>query len=298
MKLIKNFFQGFFMALADSVPGVSGGTVAFVLGFYEKFVNSLNSLVTKGKDKKGAIKFLLKIGLGWCTGMVIASILLANLFESNIYKISSLFIGFIIFSIPLIIKEERESIKGKYINLIFTVVGILTVVLITCLNPSASNGIDISMGNIHTSTYILLFVAGAIAISAMILPGISGSTLLLIFGVYMPIINAIKELLHLNLKYFPALFVFGLGVIVGIIFIIRIVKKSFEKYRSQTIYLVLGLMIGSIYAIVMGPTTINESYLPISIKTFDIIFFAIGGMIIIGMEVVKNIAKKKALEKW
>ena len=120
-KFIVNIIQGFSMALADSVPGVSGGTIAFVLGFYDKFINSLNALISKNGDKKDAIKFLIKLGIGW-------------LIETHIYQISSLFIGFIIFAIPLIIKEEKENLKGKYKWLIFTVIGITIVSIITYLN--------------------------------------------------------------------------------------------------------------------------------------------------------------------
>ncbi len=133
-KFIVNIIQGFSMALADSVPGVSGGTIAFVLGFYDKFINSLNALISKNGDKKDAIKFLIKLGIGWLIGMASASLILSNLFETHIYQISSLFIGFIIFAIPLIIKEEKENLKGKYKWLIFTVIGITIVSIITYLN--------------------------------------------------------------------------------------------------------------------------------------------------------------------
>lgn len=132
-----------------------------------------------------------------------------------------------------------------------------------------------------------------IAISAMILPGISGSTLLLIFGLYMPIITGIKETLHLNLSYIPVLFVFGLGVIAGITLIIKVVKKALEKYRPQTIYLIIGLMIGSIYAIIMGATTLKAPQAPLSFKTFNIIFFIIGGLIILVMEIIKRKLESK-----
>lgn len=133
-KFIVNIIQGFSMALADSVPGVSGGTIAFVLGFYDKFINSLNALISKNGDKKDAIKFLIKLGIGWLIGMASASLILSNLFETHIYQISSLFIGFIIFAIPLIVKEEKENLKGKYKWLIFTVIGITIVSIITYLN--------------------------------------------------------------------------------------------------------------------------------------------------------------------
>ena len=99
--MIINFIRGFMMSLADSVPGVSGGTIAFIMGFYDKFINSLDNLFYGDKDKKiESIKFLIKLGVGWVVGMVLASLILASLFEKKIYVISSLFLGFIIFSIP------------------------------------------------------------------------------------------------------------------------------------------------------------------------------------------------------
>ena len=287
-EFLKNGLQGFSMALADSVPGVSGGTVAFVLGFYDKFINSLDALISKKGDKKEAIKFLIKLGIGWAVGMAIASLILSNLFETHIYQVSSLFIGFIIFAIPLIIKEEKENVKGKYKNLIFAIIGIVVVASITYFNPQTGNGANIDITNLNFGIGIYIFLAGMIAISAMILPGISGSTLLLIFGLYMPIITGIKETLHFNLSYIPALFVFGLGVIAGIALIIKLVKKALEKYRSQTIYLIIGLMTGSIYAIIMGATTLKTPQAPLSFQTFNIICFVIGGLIILGMEIAKR----------
>lgn len=109
---IINFIRGFFMALADSVPGVSGGTIAFIMGFYDKFINSLNALMSpsiKMQEKKEALFFLIKLGIGWITGMVLSVLFLASIFDKHIYAISSLFIGFIIFSIPIIFKEEKEK---------------------------------------------------------------------------------------------------------------------------------------------------------------------------------------------
>lgn len=291
--MIINFIRGLFMALADSVPGVSGGTIAFIMGFYDKFINSLDGLIYGNKkEKKEAIIFLIKIGIGWITGMILASLILASLFEKNIYEISSLFLGFIILSIPLIIKEEKKDLKGKYINLIFTLIGIFIVVLITKLNPvsSSENAVDITHLNIMLALYIML--AGALAISAMVLPGISGSTLLLIFGLYVSVMTGIKETLHFNFSYLPALICFGIGIVIGILSIIKLIKKALNKYRSQTIYLVLGLMIGSIYAIIMGPTTLEVPRNPLSLNTFNIIFFIIGALIILGLDKLKLLLSK------
>ena len=104
----------------------------------------------------------------------------------------------------------------------------------------------------------------------------------------MPIITGIKETLHFNLSYVPVLFVFGLGIIAGIALIIKAVKKALDKYRTQTIYLIIGLMIGSIYAIIMGATTLKVPQAQLSFKTFNIVCFAIGGLIIFGMELAKK----------
>ena len=172
-------------------------------------------------------------------------------------------------------------------------IGIVVVFAITYFNPQTGSGANIDITSLNLGLALYVFVAGMIAISAMILPGISGSTLLLIFGLYMPIITGIKETLHFNLSYIPVLFVFGLGVIAGIALIVRVVKKALEKYRAQTIYLIIGLMIGSIYAIVMGATTLKVLQAPLSLKTFNFIYFAIGGLIILGMEVAKRKSENK-----
>lgn len=294
MKNLIDSFRGFCMALADSVPGVSGGTVAFILGFYDKFINSLNNIISGSKEERiDAIKFLAKLLAGWAVGMILAVLFLSSAFESHIYAVSSLFLGFIIFAIPLIIKEEKESLVGKYKYLIFTVIGIAIVVAITYFNPISGSGTSVDVNSLNFGLIMYIFVCAMIAISAMVLPGISGSTLLLIFGLYIPIINAIKEFLHLNLNYLPVLIIFGLGVITGILLVIKLIKMALEKFRPQTIYLIIGLMIGSLYAIVMGPTTLEVPQDPMSIGTFSIIFFAIGGAIIFGLQKLKDVLEKK-----
>lgn len=285
---IVNGFRGFCMSLADSVPGVSGGTVAFILGFYDKFINSLNDLFSKDGDKKSAIKFLVKLGIGWVVGMCLATLILSKVFETHIYIVSSLFVGFILFAIPLIVKDDIKILKGNYKHLVFTLIGIVVVSLLTSFNPSASSSLDISTSSLNIGLCLYTFVAGMVAISAMVLPGISGSTLLLIFGLYLPIINGIKETLHMNFEFVPILLIFGLGVIAGIFLVIGLVKKALEKYRSQTIYTIIGLMIGSIYAIFMGPTSLSVPKAPLSFGTFSIIAFIVGGVIVLLMEYVKN----------
>lgn len=294
MDFLINAVRGFCMALADSVPGVSGGTIAFILGFYDKFINSLDSLVFGKKEAKlYALKFLFKVGIGWAIGMIIAVLVLTNLFETHIYEVSSVFIGFIVFSIPFIIKEEKETLKGKYKNLAFLLIGIIIVALITYLNP-VSGGEMVNISTLNFGLGVYIFISAMVAISAMVLPGISGSTLLLIFGLYIPVISAIKEVLHFNFSFLPALIIFALGVLAGIAAVIKGIKVALEKHRSPTMYLILGLMIGSIYAIVMGPTTLENPEAPMNFQTFSIIYFLIGGAIIFGLEKLKAVLEKKS----
>ena len=294
MKKIKeyiiNFINGFCMALADSVPGVSGGTIAFILGFYDNFIGALDDLFRGNlEEKKKALVYLIKLGIGWAAGFVLAAVVLSSLFESHIYAMSSLFIGFIILAIPLVIKEEKESIKGKYKNILFLILGIALVVGISLLTKTS---IDVNMANPNIGTYIYTFFAGAIAICAMVLPGISGSTLLLIFGIYIPIMNAIKTFLTFDFSVVPILCAFGFGIIFGIVTFIKILKICLKKFRSQTIYAILGMMIGSLYAIVLGPTTLDVPKEMLTFETFNILFFIIGCVVIVGLELLKKFLLK------
>ncbi len=296
MKKVKdyiiNFINGFCMALADSVPGVSGGTVAFILGFYDKFIKSLDDLFRGDrKKKKEALVYLIKIGIGWIVGLLLAVSFLSSLFNKYIYEMSSLFIGFIIFALPIVIKDESKEIKGKYKNLIFAIFGALIVFLITYLNRNNGNLFNIDSFNIGTILYV--FLAAMLAISAMILPGISGSTILLIFGLYIPIVTRVKQFLSMDFSVLPILIVFGLGVIFGIVFFTKILRICLEKKRSATIYTIIGMMLASIYAIVMGPTTLDIPKDYMNFETFNFIYFILGGVIIFSLEGLKKFLTKE-----
>lgn len=301
--MIMRLIQGFCMALADSVPGVSGGTIAFLLGFYDKFIGSLDDLISGTKEeKKEAIIFLIKIGIGWVIGFCMAILFITAVFEEHIYEISSLFIGFILFAIPIIVMEEKECLKKNYLNALFILIGAAVVAAITYFSGTTllSGGVNLAFGKFGVGIGIFLFVAGAIAISAMVLPGISGSTILMIFGLYIPVTNAIKEFLHLKFEYVPALFFFGIGVIVGILSVVKLIRRLLDKFRSQTVYLIIGLMVGSFYSIAMGPTTlkdandVNKGLEMLGVDNFSILFFIIGGVIIFGLQFLKMFMERKA----
>ena len=282
------------MALADSVPGVSGGTVAFLLGFYDEFINSLNYLIKGCKEERiKAIKFLIKLLIGWVVGMALAVSILANVFDQGIYKISSLFLGLVITSILIMIMEEKKNLRNKK-NMLFMIPGILLVVVLSIIK--VTKGLDLQ--NLNLGMIIYIMISGMLAISAMVLPGISGSTLLLSFCLYIPIITAIKNLLHFDFSGFSLLLIFGIGVLLGIFVSIRGIKKVLEKYRSQTLYVIIGMMIGSLYAIIVGPTTLKVPKEAMNFHNFSIIYFLIGILIVFGLQKMKSLPfYKKELKK-
>jgi putative membrane protein len=270
------------MALADSIPGISGGTIAYLLGFYDLFIDSLNDIIRGNKDERWkAFVFLIQLGLGWLIGMVLSVSLLTVLFTNHIYFMSSLLIGLTLFSIPAILKEEKDTFaktpKGTAINICFFLIGLLTVILITIYSPSTSSSTT-SLSSLNLKLALFLFIAGDIAVSTMVLPGISGSSLLMILGLYLPVISALKAFFSFDLSVVPALFCFGLGVIFGVLTTIKIVKKALKDHRSSTISLILGLIIAATFAISRGPTTLEIPKLPLSFDTFSLVAFIIGGI--------------------
>lgn len=283
-KILMTMFHGFCMALADSVPGVSGGTIAFLMGFFDDFIGSLNDLLTGNlESKKKALIYLIKLGAGWAIGFGASVLVLTAVFESHIYAISSLFIGFILFAIPVVIMEEKKCLTEKPLAAIALLIGAALVVALTFFTVGGE-GNTVSIESPSIGTYIYVFFAGAIAICAMVMPGISGSTLLLIFGLYISVIGAIKELMHLNFQYFPILVVFGLGVITGLASTVKLIRSALERHRSVMVYLIIGMMLGSLYSVVMGPATLDEPKDPMTFGTFNWLFFLIGGAIIFGIQ--------------
>ncbi|MFR4218434.1 MAG: DUF368 domain-containing protein [[Clostridium] innocuum] len=278
------------MALADSVPGVSGGTIAFLLGFYDKFIGSLDALMSGNmQQKKEAVIFLLKLGIGWIVGFLMAVSVLASIFHTQIYAISSLFMGFILFAIPIVIREEKENMR---LNGSISAFCRYRRRCIDHLSILAGSGSSVNLAKLDIGLIVYVFISAMFAISAMVLPGISGSTLLLIFGLYVPIISAIKALMGFDFSYVPILFVFGLGIITGVITVVRLIKFALEKHRSIMVFLIIGMMLGSFYAIIMGPQTLETPQAPLSLETFEILWFIIGGAIIFGLQKMKDISEK------
>lgn len=266
--MILTAIHRFCMALADSVPGVSGGTIAFILGFYDRFLNALHSLFGKDADaRKSAIIYLLKLGLGWIFGMGACVLTLA--------------------SFPFVLRAEKKPLRGQERYAPFALLGLLLVVLLTLLRANTV-GVAIRFAGAPVWMLGYIFLSGAVAITAMVLPGISGSTILLIAGIYLPAIQAIRAFLGFDFSVFPGLCALGLGVIAGVGLSIHAIRAALRKYRSQMVWLILGLMAGLLYAIVMGPAGLEAPQPPVSFETFDLPGFAPGVAILLELELLRK----------
>lgn len=248
--------KGMAMGAADIVPGVSGGTIAFITGIYEELITSLNNINFR------AIMILRKEGLKsfWnhingnffiflLAGIAISLVSLVRivtyLLENEPVLIWSFFFGLIIASIVLI---------GKRVNYwrLTTIVSILVGTVVALWISSIQ-----TIANVDANWYI--FLSGAIAICAMILPGISGSFILLLMGSYHMILNGLKNLDLLVIG------LFGSGCVMGLISFSRLLKYLFNKFHDQTVALLTGFMIGSLYKV--WPWKIRVGDAPINIHS-------------------------------
>ena len=223
--------------------------------------------------------------------MILAVLALSALFENHIYTVSSLFIGFIAGSIPLIVKEEKESLREVKKGMFFFILGTAAVVWIVWLNGhTAASAMDLSQFSVGLG--IRLFFTGMIAISAMFLTGISGSTLLLIFGAYMPMITAVRGFLGFEFSYVPCLMFFGCGVLTGAATVVRGIKVCLERFRPRSVYAILGMMLGSFYAIVLGPTTLQVPQAALSLGNFSVAACLAGAGLVVGMQMLREREEK------
>ena len=285
--MILTVFHGFCMALADSVPGVSGGTLAFILGFYDRFLDALHDLFGKdGAAHRTALIYLLKLGAGWAAGMIACVLALSSPFEKNIYFMSSLFLGLTLASIPFIAAAERTALK-KPRSAPFALLGMAVVVGLTLLRGSSALG-SVSFASLSPFSMLYIFLSGAVTITAMVLPGISGSSILLIAGVYLPAIQAVHSFLHMEPSVLPGLFALGFGVLAGVALSIHAIRTALHKYRSEMVWLILGLMLGSLYAIVYGAVNLTVPLPPMGLVTFDAPAFLLGVAILLGLELLRG----------
>lgn len=236
--------RGMAMGIAEVIPGVSGGTIAFITGIYKTLLDSIkavdhNFLKLLFKFRLGEMwsrlngNFLLWLFAGMIAGILIGVFGVTYLLEHYPEVLWGLFFGLILASVPLMLSQMKEKTG---ISIVLFILGAFIAYAITSLSPSEGS-----------TNYMYVFVAGVIAISALVLPGISGSFILLLMGLYTTIIPTLKSFLKTqDFSDFSLLAVFGLGCITGLVVFSRIVSAAFEKYHDPTIALLSGFMLGSL----------------------------------------------------
>ena len=231
--MIKFILKGALMVISDIIPGVSGGTIAFILWIYERLINSIKNLNIsflfsnrKENWNRMDLGFLIPLGIGIVAAFGIGSFIIPYLLENHPAYIFSFFFGLILGSIYLI-KKRVKTIKLKYLG-IGTIAFIFAFIFAGLETLSSSH------------SYIFIFFSGMAAIMAMLLPGISGSYVLLVLGQYKFMLEALK-----GLKIFYIIS-FILGALIGLILSSRIILYLLKRYHNLTIWALIGLMLGSL----------------------------------------------------
>ena len=245
MEFVINILKGMVIGISNIIPGVSGGTMAVVLGIYDKLIGTINGFF---KDVKKNIIFLGGIGIGAVLGILLFSKLLTFLLNpSNGYMEAThfLFIGLIVGSLPIIYNKATEQ-KVEKKNYIYLIVAFVVVFAMSLMGDTESTNTVIR--EFSMSTAFRLCIAGFIAAAAMILPGVSGSFILLLMGIYSTVVTAVSEMNIMLL--IPVV----IGVILGILTITKLIEALFKRYPQTAYFTILGLILGSIIAIYPGFT--------------------------------------------
>lgn len=262
MEIIIAILCGVFLGGANVIPGVSGGTVAVMLGIYEKFVGSISDITTavKNRDFKGLkspLLFLIPIFVGAMLGIILFSNIISYTLEHHYELTMYAFLGLIIGSIPSLVKKTGLS-KGDspviFIPMVFTFSIALSLYF---LKAAGIGGVQVSEASVFW-----LFVCGIIASSAMIIPGISGSFLLMLIGVYSLIVNTAAVMLDFSIFTQNALVLapFALGMLVGIIVVSKVMDTLLKKYYKETFLAVIGFVIGSLPVLCVDLSLVNPIY--------------------------------------
>ncbi len=265
MTVIKNIVSGALIGIANIIPGVSGGTVALLLGVYEKLTESIGDFITSSREKKIKIfKFLFQISIGVIIGILAFAKIIDLLYKNYKEGTSFLFLGLIIGSLPLVLTYRDNEKINKYGKLWF-LFGLLLMISFIFLQSFYSN--EKTSNDIYQLTigYIIkLIFSGALAGGAMVIPGISGSLLLVMLGEYYNILGFIN-----NQMIIPIAFV-GIGALIGIVGFAKIINKLLKAYRDNTLYFIIGLIVASLVEIWPGFT------LTLSKGITNIIIFLLG----------------------
>lgn len=256
MNFILDFIKGIFVGIANVIPGVSGGTMAVSFGIYDKLLSAISNLL---KDFKNSLKTLFPILVGMAAGIIAFTFIIPWLLENKPFITATAFSGLIIGGFPMIIKSLKESCRRdakskKSLNICLFVIAAALATGMLFINGSETNG---SMLSADPKIMLIVFIMGIIASAAMVIPGVSGSLVLMILGYYFGIITSIKDFIS-ALKDFDittlidralVLAPFGIGCLLGIFFISKIIEWLFAHYEAATYSAISGLIAAAPFSV-------------------------------------------------
>lgn len=253
--MIKSFLKGVVIGIANIVPGVSGGTMMVSMGIYDKLIHCITHLFSEFKK---SVLFLLPIAVGMVAAIAASSFGLTYLFENLPIQTNLLFVGLILGGLPAIWKK----VKGNGIKVGHMLACVLFFVLVVGMaamgeSEGAAADLSFSAGNV-----VVLLLVGVITSATMVIPGVSGSMVLMLMGFYYPVLNAVKDFfkdlaafdIDGILKGCGILIPFGIGVVVGIFGIAKLVEVIFEKFPLYAYWAIIGLIVSSPIAILLMGT--------------------------------------------
>ena len=237
MEHIINVLKGVVIGVANAIPGVSGATMMVIMKVFDRLLGAVTLNLKKLKEN---FVFLLTIIIGMGIGVILSAKVLNICFENFYVQTQFFFMGVVLGSLPMIYKEATKEKKLEPLHLIPFAIGLGVIIGVTVISMSATNSVITSLTPV---TFFYLLMISVVAAAAMIMPGLSGSLVLLILGGYQTVINAVDEM---NIM---VLIPVGIGIILGILLCAKVITLCLKKWQRGTYAVILGLIVGSFYAI-------------------------------------------------
>lgn len=251
------FLKGVIIGIGKIIPGVSGAMLSISLGVYEQLISSMANIF---KETKKNIKFLLIIGSGIILSIMLSSNVIMYCLDNYYLPTMLLFIGMIIGCIPGIVEMAKKKVTRRNVILM-----LIPFIILLLLNVLSNNSFYVS------PNFFNLIIIGVIEALTMIVPGVSGSAILMMLGVYETIINSLTSFNHLD-----TLIPFVIGIALGVILLSKILNNLFKKYNISCYYVILGFTIATIFILLGNIFIITYSFYEI----FKGILFLILGLFI------------------
>lgn len=287
MKAILLILKGFIMGIANIIPGVSGGTFAIILGIYEKLINILSCF---WKNIKENLKFIIPLVIGIAIALIGGSYLIDFGLDNFPIATMMLFIGLIIGGLPYIYIKVHK--KYSFLNVSIFIIIAAIVILISLLNMNKT----VSLDNISFLLIVKLIFVGMITAATTIIPGISGSLVLMNMGYYEGIIEAVKGLTKISQlgHNIAILLPFGIGVIFGFILVARLIKWLLNKFPIQSYFGILGFVVASIVCILIKIDYTNINVLEIVVGFVLLVSGAFATFFLARYDYIKNKEKDES----